>query len=157
MNMSILYGCNILILYCYYDKRLYVLWDCTILEKMWITIFFLFCSSSIIGWEMIFTRVKKKIGLQDERASFNTSCCTMFIGAVSLARWYVIAAVIGFLKLRRNIPPFPKAASEVGVNMWRNMKRKVGHWSADNKFIFKIRALHCTPLEFRPGFLAGGF
>ena len=24
------------------------------------------------------------------------------------------------------------------------------------EFVFKIRALHCTPLEFRTGFLAGG-
>ena len=29
---------------------------------------------------------KKKVSLQDERASFNPSCCTVFIGAVSLAR-----------------------------------------------------------------------
>ena len=25
------------------------------------------------------------------------------------------------------------------------------------EFVFKIRALHCTPLEFRTGFLAGAF
>ena len=27
----------------------------------------------------------------------------------------------------------------------------------DNQFVFKIRPLHCTPLEFRTGFLAGVF
>ena len=29
--------------------------------------------------------------------------------------------------------------------------------NSDNEFVFKTRALHCTPLEFRTGFLAGGF
>ena len=29
--------------------------------------------------------------------------------------------------------------------------------ASDNEFVFKIRALHFTPLEFRTGFLAGGF
>ena len=28
--------------------------------------------------------------------------------------------------------------------------------NSDNKFVFKIIALHCTPLEFRIGFLVGG-
>ena len=29
--------------------------------------------------------------------------------------------------------------------------------TSDNEFVFKIKALHCTPLEFRIGFLVGGF
>ena len=32
-------------------------------------------------------------------------------------------------KTKRNIPPFPKATSEVGVNMWRDVKLKVGLWT----------------------------
>ena len=37
--------------------------------------------------------------------------------------------------------------------------RKAQSWAvnSDNKFVFKIRALHCTPLEFRTAILAGGF
>ena len=37
-------------------------------------------------------------------------------------------------------------------------KYVMGRWAvnSDNKFVFKIRAFHCTPLEFRTGFLAGG-
>ena len=92
-----------------------------------------FCFVQVLSLdEMIFIKVKEKNCLQDERASFNTSCCTVFIEAVSLARWYVIAAVIGFLKWRHNIPPFPKAASEVGVNMWRDVKHEVGLWTVNN-------------------------
>ena len=34
-----------------------------------------------------------------------------------------------FLKPRRNVPPFLKAASEVGLNMWRDVKLKVGLWT----------------------------
>ena len=48
-------------------------------------------------------------------------------------------------KRGRNIAPFPKAASEVSVNMWREAQS----WAvnSDNEFVFKIRVLHCTPLE----------
>ena len=61
-----------------------------------------------------------------------------------------------FLKRRCNIPSFPKATPKVGVNVtWHEARR----WAvnSDNKFVFKIKALHCTPLEFRIGFLVGGF
>ena len=36
---------------------------------------------------------------------------------------------------------------------------KAKSWAVNsgNKFVFKIRALHCTSLEFRTGFLARGF
>ena len=37
------------------------------------------------------------------------------------------------------------------------MKLEVGLWTVDNEFDFKIRALHCTPLEFITGFLVGAF
>ena len=62
-----------------------------------------------------------------------------------------------FLKRRLNIPPFPKAATEVGVNMRCDIKHDVGLWTVTTDFVFKIRALHCGPLEFRTGFLAGAF
>ena len=66
-----------------------------------------------------------------------------------------------YLKGRCNIPSFPKschlAAAEVAVNMWSDMKHEVGREVKQVEFVFKIRALHCTPLEFRTGFLAGGF
>ena len=37
--------------------------------------------------------------------------------------------------------------------------REARSWAvnSDKEFVFKIRALHCTPLEFRTGFLAGAF
>ena len=45
----------------------------------------------------------------------------------------------------------------VDVNMWCDVMLEVGLCDSDNEFISKIRAVHCTPLEFRTGFLAGGF
>ena len=62
-----------------------------------------------------------------------------------------------FLKRRHDIPPFPKAATEVGINMRRDMKHQSWAMNSDKELVFKIRALHCTPLEFRAGFLTGGF
>ena len=40
---------------------------------------------------------------------------------------------------------------------WTECKVRCILCQIDNEFVFKIRALHCTPLEFRTGFLAGGF
>ena len=60
-------------------------------------------------------------------------------------------------KGRCNIPPFPKSCH------WGRHKHvtwcEARSWAvnSDNKFVFKIKALHCTPLEFRIGFLVGGF
>ena len=48
----------------------------------------------------------------------------------------------------------------VGVNVWRDVTwRDARGWAmnSDNEFVFKIRALHCNPLEFRTEFLAGAF
>ena len=61
------------------------------------------------------------------------------------------------LKRRYNIPPFPKAASDVGVNMWHDVKHEVEQWAVTMIFVFKLRPLHCTPLEFRTANLAGAF
>ena len=44
------------------------------------------------------------------------------------------------LKRRRNIPPFPKAASEVGVNMWR--EPRCSAVNNDNDFVLKISNLN---------------
>ena len=66
-----------------------------------------------------------------------------------------------YLKRRCNIPSFPKsrhlAATGVGINVtW--CEAQSWAWTVKQiEFVFKIRALHWTPLEFRAEFLEGGF